>query len=364
MLRKVPARMSDASQPLNEPEQPLRKKRRVRYSGTHPRKFEEKYKELNPEKYAADVEKILKSGQTPAGTHRPILVKQVLEILAPKPGETGLDATLGYGGHARELLALVTPGGRLFCTDVDPLEIERTEERLRKLGYGEKELVIKRSNFAGAAKLLPEAGGFDFILADLGVSSMQLDNPERGFTFKTEGPLDLRLNPSRGQPASALIKSLTEEALEKILWVHSDEPHAHLIARAVQKRKDAMTTTTALADTVRQALTTAYRTMPEKDVTRSIRRTFQALRIAVNDEFSALEQFLRNLPFCLKSGGRAAILSFHSGEDSRVERFFTEGLEAGVYAKISTEPVRPDYEECYDNPRAASAMLRWAVKAE
>lgn len=343
-------------------EEPVRK-RRVRYSGTHPRKFEEKYKELNPEKYAEDVEKILKSGQTPAGTHRPILVKEVLEILAPKPGETGLDATLGYGGHARELLARIMPGGRLFCTDVDPLEIERTEGRLRRLGYGEKELVIKRSNFAGAAKFLPEAGGFDFVLADLGVSSMQLDNPQRGFTFKTEGPLDLRLNPSRGQPASALIKSLTEEALEKILWVHSDEPHAHLIARAVQKKKDMMTTTTALADTVRQALTTAYRTMPEKDVTRSIRRTFQALRIAVNDEFSALEQFLRTLPLCLKAGGRAAILSFHSGEDSRVERFFCEGLELGVYKEISTAPVRPGYEECYDNPRAASAMLRWAVRA-
>lgn len=355
--------MSGPSQPGDDSDRPLQRKRRVRYRGTHPRKFEEKYKEHNPEKYADDVEKILKSGQTPAGTHRPILVKQVLEILSPKPGETGLDATLGYGGHARELLVRITPGGRLFCTDVDPLEIERTEARLRKLGYGENELVIKRSNFAGAAKLLPESGGFDFILADLGVSSMQLDNPQRGFTFKTEGPLDLRLNPARGQPASALIKSLTEEALEKILWVHSDEPHAHLIARAVQKRKDAMTTTTALAETVKQALTTAYRTIPEKDVTRSIRRTFQALRIAVNDEFSALEQFLRNLPLCLKPGGRAAILSFHSGEDSRVSRFFTEGLEAGVYSKVSAEPVRPSYEECYDNPRAASAMLRWAVRA-
>lgn len=344
--------------------EPLKKPRRVRYRGTHPRKFEEKYKELNPEKYAADVEKVLKSGQTPAGTHRPILVREVLEVLAPRPGETGLDATLGYGGHARELLSRIIPGGRLFCADVDPLEIERTEERLRRLGYDEETLVIKRSNFAGAAKWIAEAGGgFDFILADLGVSSMQLDNPQRGFTFKTEGPLDLRLNPGRGQPASNLLKSLSAEALEKILWVNSDETHAAIIARAIQRKKDTITTTTALADTVKQALTAAYRTMPEKDITRSIRRTFQALRIAVNDEFSALEQFLRNLPLCLKSGGRAAILSFHSGEDNRVNRFFTEGLEAGIYAKISPEPVRPGYEECYDNPRAASAMLRWAVRA-
>ncbi len=351
--------------PFN-PEAPKRK-RRVRYSGTHPRRFEEKYKEHNPEKYAADVEKILKSGQTPAGMHRPILVKAVLEVLAPKPGQTGVDATLGYGGHTQALLRCLTPGGRLFALDVDPVEIVKTETRLRALGFSEKELVIRRMNFAGIPKLLGEAeGGFDFILADLGVSSMQLDNPARGFTFKWEGPLDLRLNPQRGQSAAALIKGVTESALEKILWTNSDEPRAKILAKAIHEKRNEITTTTALADTIRKTLTPVLRKNPnpENEMTKSIRRTFQALRIAVNDEFSALEQFMRNLPVCLKPGGRAAVLTFHSGEDNRVMKFLTEGLASGIYSGFNTDPIRPDYEECYDNPRAKSAILRWAVKTK
>jgi len=344
-------------------EQPERK-RRVRYQGKHPRRFAEKYKEHNPEKYAADIEKVLKSGQTPAGMHRPILVPEVLQALTPGPGQTGLDATLGYGGHARELLDRVKPGGRLFALDVDPIEIDRTEARLRGLGYTESELVIRRLNFAGIPKILAEAGGgFDFILADFGVSSMQLDNPERGFTFKDEGPLDLRFNPGRGQPAFALLRSLSEEALEKTLYVNSDEPHARLIAMTVFEKRNVITTTTALADAVREALPWGRDPAADKETTKSIRRTFQALRIMVNDEFSALEQFLRNLPACLKPGGRAAVLSFHSGEDNRVVKFFSEGIEAGIYADFSREPVRANYEECYANPRAKSAMLRWAMKA-
>lgn len=354
--------MEDSPQ---NPEQPVRK-RRVRYQGTHPRRFEEKYKEHNPEKYAADVEKVLKSGQTPAGMHRPILVKEVLEVLMPQAGQTGVDATLGYGGHTRELLQKIRPSGRLFALDVDPVEIVKTEKRLRSLGYSENELIIRRMNFAGIPKLLSEvSGGFDFILADLGVSSMQLDNPARGFTFKWEGPLDLRLNPERGQSAAALIKTVTPSALEKILWVNSDEPHAALLAQAICEKRGEITTTTALADAIRRALTPVLRKVPnpENEMTKSIRRTFQALRIQVNDEFSALEQFMRNLPVCLKAGGRAAILTFHSGEDSRVIKFLTEGHEAGIYSAFNSEPVRPNYEECYNNPRAKSAMLRWAVRA-
>ena len=227
------------------------KKRRLRYKGTHPRRFEEKYKELDREKYVPDVEKILKSGKTPAGSHRPICVEEVLEVLRPKPGQTGLDATLGFGGHARELLKRIAPGGRLFGIDVDPIEIVRTEARLRGLGFTEKELIVRRINFAGIPKLLGDAGGgFDFILADLGVSSMQLDNPARGFTYKVEGPLDLRLNPERGQPASALLRSIAEKDLEEMLRVHSDEPHAYEIAKAIYKAREEITTTTALAETV------------------------------------------------------------------------------------------------------------------
>ena len=352
--------MQDAS--LDPPASP--KKRRPRYKGTHPRRFEEKYKELNAEKYVPDIEKILKSGKTPAGSHRPICVQEVLEALRPRPGQTGVDATLGAGGHARELLARIRPGGRLFGLDVDPIEIVRTEARLRALGFTEQELIIRRTNFAGIPKLLADAGGgFDFILADLGVSSMQLDNPARGFTFKVEGPLDLRLNPDRGRPASALLRSLSEKELEEMLRSYSDEPHAYEISKAIYRNRETISTTTALAETVRKALSRVVSTNPEEDITRSIRRTFQAFRIAVNDEFSALEQFLRNLPFCLKPRGRAAVLTFHSGEDDRVVRSFKDGAEAGTYAEWGREPIRASSQERYDNPRSKSAILRWAVKS-
>ena len=341
------------------------RKRRLRYKGTHPRRFEEKYKELNREKYSQDVEKIIQSGKTPAGSHRPICVQEILEILDPKPGQTGVDATLGYGGHAVELLKRILPGGRLWGLDVDPIEIVRTETRLRGLGFTEKELVIRRINFAGIPKLLADAGGgFDFILADLGVSSMQLDDPSRGFTYKVEGPLDLRLNPTRGNPASVLLRSLSESEIEKLLWLHSDEPHAKAIAKSIYKHRDILITTTALADIVRDALPAVPEGDLEEDITRSIRRTFQALRIAVNDEFSALEQFLRNLPFCLKPHGRVAVLTFHSGEDDRVVRSFAKEFDAGIYEETGREAIRPASQERYDNPRSKSAILRWARRSQ
>ena len=338
-------------------------KRRARYSGTHPRRFEEKYKELNPDKYATDVRKVLESGRTPAGMHRPICVSEILETLNPKPGETGLDATLGFGGHARELLSRIIPGGRLFGIDVDPLELPRTESRLRGLGFDEAVLTVKKLNFAGILKLLPEAGGgFDFILADLGVSSMQIDNPERGFTFKSAGPLDLRLNPERGQPASAMIRALPESALEKILRLNADEPHSKEIARLIFKYRDKITTTVALANAIREALEPIKFADWEKEATKSLQRTFQALRIAVNDEFSALDQFLLALPFALKPCGRVAILAFHSGEDNRVKKSFEEGFKSGIYSDYNNFPIRATAQERYDNPRSKCAQLRWAVK--
>jgi 16S rRNA (cytosine1402-N4)-methyltransferase len=351
--------MQDSS--INQQASP--KRRRLRYKGTHPRRFEEKYKELNAEKYPQDIDKVMKSGRTPAGSHRPICVQEILEVLRPKPGQTGLDATLGFGGHARELLARITPGGRLFGIDVDPIEIMRTEARLRSLGFNEKQLVVRRINFAGILKLLEDAGGgFDFILADLGVSSMQLDDPSRGFTFKVEGPLDLRFNPKRGQPAAALIRSIPEKDLEEMLRIHSDEPHARMIAKAISKAREGILTTTALADIIRKALPRVSPSNTEETITRSIRRTFQALRIAVNDEFGALDQFLRNLPHCLRSHGRVAVLTFHSGEDDRVVRSFREGSETGIYAEWGRDPIRATSKECYDNPRSKSAILRWAVR--
>ena len=336
---------------------PEKPKRRVRYAGKNPRKFAEKYKEHAPERYAVDVEKVLASGKTPAGTHRPIMVREIMEVLAPQPGETAVDGTLGYGGHAREILVAIQPGGRLFGLDADPIELPKTEARLRALGFPAESLLVRRMNFAGLAQLLAaEApGGADAILADLGVSSMQIDNPARGFTFKTDGPLDLRMNPQRGQSAAALLASLTAPKLEKLLLENADEPHAAPLAHALAQTRG-ITTTTALATLIRTTLAPRKNDDPEL----SVRRVFQALRIAVNDEFAALDTFLRNLPQCLKPGGRVAILTFHSGEDRRVKHAFKAGERDGIYAEIAHDILRPTDDEQRANPRSASAKLRWA----
>ncbi|NWJ41866.1 MAG: 16S rRNA (cytosine(1402)-N(4))-methyltransferase RsmH [Geothrix sp.] len=330
--------------------------RRPRYKGTHPRRFAEKYKELSPEQHAAELEKVMARGHTPAGTHRSIMVDEILAMLDPKPGEVALDATLGYGGHTRELLPRLLPGGRLFGVDVDPLELPRTEARLRDLGFGEEVFTVRRMNFAGLPRLRAESGGFDLVLADLGVSSMQIDNPARGFTWKAEGPLDLRLNPQRGRSAAELLASLDEQALADLLVENSDEPHATAIAREVHGQT--IRTTRDLAEHVRSALRAER--LDDDDVKRALQRTFQALRIAVNDELTVLDQFLSLLPGVLNPGGRVAILTFHSGEDRRVKKAFQQGLREGLYAEVAAEPQRASAEERRSNPRSTSAKLRWA----
>jgi 16S rRNA (cytosine1402-N4)-methyltransferase len=332
------------------------RQRRVRYRGKHPRRFEDKYKELAPELHADEQEKVRARGHTPAGTHRPIMVAEIMAALDPKPGEVALDATLGYGGHASVLLPSLLPGGRLFGVDVDPLELPRTEARLRAMGFGEDVLTVRRMNFAGLPRLRGESGGFDVILADLGVSSMQIDNPARGFTWKAEGPLDLRLNPQRGRPAADLLASLGEQALADLLTENSDEPHAAVIARGVHGQE--IRTTQALAERIRSTLRAER--VDEDGVKRALQRTFQALRIAVNDEFGVLEQFLSLLPGCLNPGGRVAILTFHSGEDRRVKKAFLQGLRDGCYAEVAPQPLRASPEERRSNPRSTSAKLRWA----
>ncbi len=331
--------------------------RRPRYRGKNPRRFEEKYKEHHPERYTETIAKVLASGKTPAGSHRPIMVEETLSVLDPKPGEMAVDATLGYGGHAQAILPLLQPGGRLLGLDADPIELPKTEARIRALGFADDIFTAHRSNFAGLPQLLAEHGfpGADLILADLGVSSMQLDDPARGFSFKENGPLDLRMNPKRGAPASALLEKLTPEKLARLLRENADETNATLpLVLAGQ----AFATTHALSMAIRAALPN------EKEETRelSVRRVFQALRIAANDEFSALETFLRHLPACLNSGGRVAILTFHSGEDRRVKKAFATGQREGHYSAIATEVVRPSAEERHANPRSTSAKLRWALR--
>ena len=338
-------------------------KRRPRYPGKNPRKFHEKYKELNPERYAPDIRKIVESGKTPAGTHRPIMVEEALRLLAPKAGDVAVDCTLGFGGHARAILERILPGGRLIGLDADPIELPRAEARLRSAGFGIESFTAHRSNFAGLPQVLAKESlaGADVVLADLGVSSMQLDNPERGFTYRESGPLDMRMNPARGEPASRLLKHLTQAKIVRLLEQNADEPHAHVIADALKRQP--METTDDLCRSVGAAVMATDARAGKREVDASIRRTFQALRIAVNDEFSALDALLRTLSSCLAPGGRVVILTFHSGEDRRVKTAFEVGLHEGIYSAIAKDVVRPSAGEIRANPRASSAKLRWAVRA-
>lgn len=342
-------------------------KRRVHYSGTHPKRFEEKYKEHDPEKYADTIEKVISKGSTPAGMHISICVNEILDFLQIQPGQQGLDATLGYGGHTRRMLEKLQGKGHMYALDVDPIEIVKTKKRLEDAGYGEDILTIKQTNFRNIDQVAEEAGGFDFILADLGVSSMQIDNPDRGFTYKFDGPLDLRLDPEKGESAAERLREVSYEELVGMFQENSDEPYAEEIATVIMKRnrtKNYVETTTQMKDAIEEAL--AF--VPEKDrkeaVKKSCQRCFQALRIDVNSEFEVLYDFLDKLPDALRPGGKVAILTFHSGEDRLVKRAFKAGAKAGIYSEVSKDVIRPSAEECARNPRARSTKMRWAVKAE
>ncbi|MDY3013620.1 MAG: 16S rRNA (cytosine(1402)-N(4))-methyltransferase RsmH [Evtepia sp.] len=340
-------------------------KRRIRYKGTHPRTFQEKYKELDPERYQEDVNKIIEKGKTPAGMHIPICVNEILSFLNVQPGQVGLDATLGYGGHSRKLLECLNGQGHLHATDVDPIEIEKTKRRLEGLGYGPGLFSAHRMNFSAVDQIVPPEK-FDFVLADLGVSSMQIDNPERGFTFKQDGPLDLRLDPTAGVTAAQRLRELNREELEDMLRENADEPYASQIAKAIAaalKRGGAIETTRQLAACVEGALSFLPAKEQKEAVKKSCQRTFQALRIDVNSEFEVLYTFLEKLPSIVKPGGKIAILTFHSGEDRLVKQAFRSGYREGVYSDFAREVIRPSREECSRNPRAHSTKMRWAIRA-
>lgn len=414
-------------------------KRRVRYKGTHPRAFEEKYKEHDPEKYADTVAKVIEKGSTPAGMHIPIMVKEILDFLQIRPGQKGLDATLGYGGHTRKMLEKLTeasgtsgltdevyikddvqtkgdswknpeensednsrdnpednprdnpadnpednsrnnpkdnseevfrekaPEGHLYALDVDPIEIVKTGERLQKAGYGEEILTILQQNFANLEAIAKEYGPFDFMLADLGVSSMQIDDPKRGFSYKADGPLDLRLDPQHGIPASQRLRELNREELIGMLVENSDEPYAEQIASQICKtfkKGGSIDTTTALREAIERALCFLPENKEKKDILKkTCQRVFQALRIDVNSEFEVLEAFLQKLPDVLNPGGRVAVLTFHSGEDRLVKKSFKENVKAGIYSEAAKDVIRPSAEECRCNSRAHSTKLRWAVRS-
>ena len=342
-------------------------KRRVRYKGKYPRKFEEKYKELNPEKYKDTIEHVISKGNTPAGMHISIMVNEILDFLKIQPGETGFDATLGYGGHTKAMMECLQGKGHMYATDVDPEESAKTRKRLAEQGFGEDILTVKLQNFCTIDEIAKEAGGFDFILADLGVSSMQIDNPKRGFSFRADGPLDLRLNQEKGISAAERLDKISREELAGMLYENSDEPYCEEIAKAITdeiRKGNRVDTTTKLREIIEKTLDF----LPEKEKKDTVRKTcqrvFQALRIDVNREFEVLYEFMEKLPDALKPGGRVAILTFHSGEDKLVKKALKAGYKAGIYSDYAKDVVRPSAQECVQNGRARSTKMRWAVKAE
>ena len=341
-------------------------KRRPRYKGKYPKRFEEKYKELQPEKYKDTIEHVISKGNTPAGMHISIMVNEILDFLKIQPGETGFDATLGYGGHTKAMLQCLNGQGHIYATDVDPVESEKTKKRLADQGFGEDILTIRLQNFCTIDEIAKEVGGFDFILADLGVSSMQIDNPERGFSFKTEGPLDLRLNQQSGISAAERLDTISRDELAGMLYENSDEPYSEELARAITdeiRKGNRIDTTTKL----RQVIEKTLDFLPEKEkkdtIKKTCQRVFQALRIDVNHEFEVLYEFMEKLPYALRPGGRVAILTFHSGEDKLVKRALKEGFRDGIYRAYSKDVVRPSAQECAQNARAHSTKMRWAVRA-
>lgn len=341
-------------------------KRRVRYKGTHPRNYKEKYKEHQPEKYKDIIEKVISKGSTPAGMHLSICVKEIIEFLQIKPGQIGLDATLGYGGHTSHMLKCLEGKGHIYGLDVDPIESAKTRERLESQGYGPDILTVKLINFANIDEVVAESGPLDFVLADLGVSSMQIDNPDRGFSYKVEGPLDLRLDPTKGISAAERLKSISQPELEGMLIENSDEPYAREISRAIIseiKKGRAIDTTTRLKEVIEGVLTSVPAAERKEVVKKTCQRTFQALRIDVNSEFEVLEQFMEKLPNVLAKGGRVAILTFHSGEDRLVKQYFKHFYREGIYSDIAKDVIRPSLEECNINSRARSTKMRWAIKA-
>jgi len=340
-------------------------KRRPHYSGKYPKKYAEKYKELQPDKYGEIIEHVKSKGQTPAGMHVPICVKEILELLNIKKGEQGIDCTLGYGGHTLRMLEILDHTGRLIALDVDPIESVKTVERIRSKGFGEEDFRLSLTNFENIDSVSREFGKFDFLLADLGVSSMQIDDPERGFSFREDGPLDLRLDPTSGVPASERLKEMKKEEIEGMLIQNADEEYADLIAKAIDtaNHKGGIRTTAELREVIRKALWKLPKEEQEEAVKKACKRCFQAIRIDVNREFEVLEELMKKIPESMNPGGRIAVLTFHSGEDRIVKKMFRMFYEEGIYSEIAGEVIRPDAEECYNNPRARSAKLRWAVKA-
>jgi 16S rRNA (cytosine1402-N4)-methyltransferase len=296
-----------------------------------------------------------------------VLLDEVLHALQPGPGDSVVDCTVGWAGHASELLTRVLPGGKLIGCDLDAENLPRAHERLEAIGGA---FQLHHSNFAGLAAIVAEAcpAGANLLLADLGMSSMQVDDPERGFSYVREGPLDMRMDRSRGRTVAKILASISVEELSRALREYGDEPDAERVAQAIvdARQEEPLATTNDLAElllSVSGQEDWRLHPTPGKWNLHPAARTFQALRILVNRELANLEHLLRIIPTILAPGGRAGIISFHSGEDRLVKTAFLDGLRNGLYREGAKEPIRPDRKEAFDNPRARSAKFRWVVVA-
>ena len=368
--------MNDARNEKNPLDKGASHRRRPRYSGTHPKRFDQRYKELDPAAYPEMQEHVRSQGRTPAGTHVPVLIEEVLAVLKPAEGEIVADCTLGFGGHAERFLERIGAAGRLVGLDLDGEQLERTGKRFgmsrgdEEDAAGSKRISLHHSHFAGLPKVLnqEQLDGCNVIFADLGVSSMQIDDPARGFSYKHDGPLDMRMDLRRPRTAADLLESMSVAELAKALQDLADEPDAERIAECIVRRRERnlITRTKQLVDVVFQAKQLSHRAWRQRPAEQRNQLhpaalTFQALRMLVNEETTGLEQFLRIVPHCLRPAGRVGVISFHSGEDRRVKHAFRDGLRAGVYSSISEEPIQATPAEIASNPRSRPAKFRWAI---
>jgi 16S rRNA (cytosine1402-N4)-methyltransferase len=352
----------------NDPQPPSKRQRRPRYSGTHPKSYRQKYKEHNIEAYPELEAHLSAKGKTPASTHIPVLTEEVLDCLRPTAGEIVVDCTVGYGGHALEFIKRIGSTGKLIALDVDGTELERTRQRLSKTSTP---VSFYRSNFAGIGNVLnkEKLDGFDIIFADIGISSMQIDNPDRGLSYKYEGLLDMRMDDRLKQTAADLLNTISEDQLAKAFWELADEPDSQEIAHQVviHRSAEAITQTAQLVEIIFSTKSIdqkAWRRQRRTEKVTSLHpatRVFQALRILVNDELGCLRELLRVAPYCLRPGGRIGIISFHSGEDRIVKQSFREGFRNGTYQSVAGDAVVPQLEEINSNLRSRSAKFRWAV---
>jgi 16S rRNA (cytosine1402-N4)-methyltransferase len=352
----------------NDAQPPLKRPRRLRYSGTHPKNYRQKYKEHNIEAFPDLEAHLCAKGKTPASTHIPVLTEDVLACLKPRPGEFVIDCTVGYGGHALEFIKRIGSTGKLIALDVDSTELENTRRRLSTVNAP---VSFYRSNFAGIGNVLnrEKLDGYDIIFADLGVSSMQIDNPDRGLSYKYNGPLNMRMDDRLRRTAADLVNALSEEELTKAFCELADEPACQEIAHQVviQRAIQAITQTSQLVQVIFDAKDInrqAWRQQRRIEKFSSLHpaaRVFQALRIMVNDELGCLRELLRVAPYCLRPGGRIGIISFHSGEDRIVKQSFRDGVRNGIYQEAAEDAVVPKTKEINSNSRSASAKFRWAV---